>query len=177
MKKMLLVVLLCTLVVIRVLFFSSNDRAGAAPDEVTPTKGTAVDVARGELIYVPIYSRIFYEDTKAALELAATLSIHNVNPDRSITVTRADYYDTAGKPIHKYVETPWVLKPLETRNLVIERANTAGGAGANFLVEWHSDSEVTCPLVEALMVSASHNLGISFTSIGKVVQRFGGQTD
>jgi hypothetical protein len=175
MKKMLLVVLLCTLAVVRVLFFSASNHAGAAPGDLTPTKGTAVNLARGELIYVPIYSRIFYEDAKAALELAATLSIHNVNPDRSITVTKADYYDTSGKPIHKYLEAPLVLKPLETKNLVIERANTAGGAGANFLVEWHSDTEVTSPLVEALMVNASHNLGISFTSNGKVVQRFGGQ--
>ena len=131
------------------------------------SSGTPVDVARGELIYVPVYSRIFYEDTKAALELAATLSIHNVNPQQSITITKADYYDTAGKPIHKYVDAPWVLKPLETKNLVIEETNTAGGSARTSLVEWPADSEVTSPLVEALMVNASHNLGISFTSAGK----------
>src|SRR5271170_5495613 len=127
MKKLLLAVVLCSALAGFVAVISSSNEAGAEPGRAA---ATSVGVARGELIYVPIYSRIFYEDTKAALELAATLSIHNVNPQQSITITRADYYDTAGKPIHKYVDAPLVLKPLETKNLVIERTNTAGGSGA-----------------------------------------------
>ena len=76
---------------------------------------------QGELIYVPIYSSIFYEDGKKTLPLAATLSIHNVNPDRPITVTRADYYNSDGKLIKKYVDKPLTLTPLQTTNLVVER--------------------------------------------------------
>jgi hypothetical protein len=75
---------------------------------------TGAAAPSGELIYVPIYSSIYYEDGKRTLELAATLSIHNVNPDRSITVTRADYYNSDGKLIKKYVDKPTVLTPLQT---------------------------------------------------------------
>ena len=131
----------------------------------------AANVARGELVYVPIYSSIFYENGKRTLELAATLSIHNVNPDRQLTIVRADYYDTEGKLIKKYVDKPLVLNPLQTTNVVIEKANTAGGTGANFLVEWRSKHDATSPLVEALMVNASSNLGIAFTTTGKVVRQ------
>lgn len=125
----------------------------------------------GELVYVPIYSSIFYENGKLTLELAATLSIHNINPDKQITVVRADYYDTAGKLVKHYLEKPLLLGALQTSNLVIERANTKGGTGANFLVEWKSDQSVASPLIEAVMVNASSNLGIAFTTSGKVVKQ------
>jgi len=174
MKKLLLAVVLCSALAGFVAVISSSNEAGAEPGRAA---ATSVGVARGELIYVPIYSRIYYEDTKTALELAATLSIHNVNPDRAITVTKADYYDTDGKLIHKYADQPLVLNPLQTKNLMIEKANTAGGPGANFLVEWHADTEVVSPLVEALMVNAAHNLGIAFTSSGRVIQRVGPNAD
>jgi uncharacterized protein DUF3124 len=124
----------------------------------------------GELIYVPIYSSIFYEDGRRTLELAATLSIHNIDPDRSISITRADYYNTGGALIKKYVDKPIVLKPLETTNIVIEKADKAGGTGANFLVAWEAPLEVNSPLVEAVMVNASSNLGIAFTTSGRVIK-------
>jgi len=66
-----------------------------------------------------------------------------------------------------------VLNPLETKHLIIEKRNTAGGVGANFIVECQADAEVSGPIVEALMVDAAHNLGVAFTSTGKVIKRTG----
>ena len=142
---------------------------------LAPTAANAhtVAAARGELIYVPIYSSIHYTDSKQTLELAATLSIHNVNPERGITLVRADYYDTTGKLLKSYLDKPIALGPLATHNLVIEQADRAGGSGANFLVEWTAGEDVVSPIVEALMVNASSNLGISFISHGKVIRNLG----
>ena len=72
--------------------------------------------------------------------------------------------------IKKYVDKPWVLSPLQTKNVVIEKEDKSGGTGANFLVEWQSQPGVTSPLVEAVMVNASSNLGIAFTTSGKVIR-------
>lgn len=36
-------------------------------------------VAVGEVIYIPIYSSIFYPGPKRTMDLAATLSIHNTD--------------------------------------------------------------------------------------------------
>jgi len=131
----------------------------------------ATDAANGELVYVPIYSSVFYENGKQTLELAATLSIHNVNPDREITITRADYYNTDGRLIKRYADKPLVLGALQTTNVVIDMANKSGGTGANFLVEWQAKEDVTSPLIEAVMVNATSNLGIAFTTTGKVVRK------
>ena len=143
---------------------ASNAQAQA--DGATPNS-----TVRGELVYVPIYSSIFYDNGKQTMELAATLSIHNVNPDASITIVRADYYDTKGKLIKKYIEKPLNLSGLQTTNVVIDKSNTAGGTGANFLVEWQSPQDVTSPLIEAVMINAQSNLGIAFTTSGKVVRQ------
>jgi hypothetical protein len=126
---------------------------------------------RGELIYVPIYSSIFYENNKDVLELAATLSIHNVNPDRPLTILRADYYDTSGKLIRKHLDKPLTLSALETKNMVVDRKDTKGGPGANFLVEWQGAPDAVGPIVEAVMVNTSSNLGIAFTTTGKVIRQ------
>lgn len=146
----------------------------AAPLELVRAQGesrTGSRKSRGEQIYVPIYSSIFYENGKSTLELAATLSIHNVNPDGKLTLLRADYHDTKGKLIKKYVDKPVILNPLETKNIVIDRSDTAGGTGANFLVEWQAQEDVVSPLVESVMVNATSNLGIAFTTVGKVVKQ------
>ena len=131
-----------------------------------------VAASGGEMIYVPIYSSIFFHDSKRTVDLAATLSIHNVDPDHTIDVTKVAYHDTAGKLIRNYVEKPLTLAPFETRNFVIEKSDTAGGTGANFIVEWRAAPPAIPPLVEALMVNLSSNQSISFTSQGKVIKRF-----
>jgi hypothetical protein len=124
----------------------------------------------GEQIYVPIYSSIFYHDSKRTIDLAATLSIHNVDPDHSIIVTRVDYYDTKGKLLRKYLAKPQTLGAFETVNFVVEKTDTAGGTGANFLVEWKASPQALPPLVEALMVSLAANQSVSFTTQGRVIR-------
>ena len=141
---------------------------GAAQQE---TREASLKGTRGELIYLPIYSSIFYENGKQTLELAATLSVHNVNPDRQITILRADYFDTSGKLIKKYLDKPLTLNNLQTTQWVVDKSNTTGGTGANFLVEWKAEQDATSPLVEGVMVNASSNLGIAFTTSGKVVRQ------
>lgn len=136
-----------------------------------PERNSSSVTSPGELVFVPIYSSIFYENHKQTLELAATLSVHNVNPDGTITLTRADYYDTEGRLLKKYLQKPIVLNPLQTKNFIVERSDTKGGTGANFLVEWQSTQDVASPIMEAVMINASSNLGIAFTTNGKVVRQ------
>jgi hypothetical protein len=145
----------------------------APPAAVGDARAEDASNVSGELVYVPIYSSIFYENGKHTLEVAATLSIHNVNPDHPVTIVRADYHDTAGNLIKKYFDKPLVLNPLQTTSIVIDKVNTTGGTGANFLVQSQFSRGVTSPLIEAVMVNASSNLGIAFTTVGKVVRQTG----
>ena len=129
----------------------------------------------GEIIYVPVYSSIFYSDKKRTIELAATLSIHNTDLEKPIRITKVDYFNLKGRLIRKFLDSTVELKPLETTNFVIEEKDKSGGTGANFIVHWVADGEVSTPIVEAIMISTMSAQGISFTTTGKVIKRIGSQ--
>lgn len=122
-------------------------------------------------VYVPVYSSIYVglEIRQKIVELAATLSIRNVSAQYPIVLNFVRYYDSGGKPVRTYLNEPAELGPLATADFVIQRADAAGGPGANFLVQWVGRSDVDEPFIEAVMIGQSGNAGISFTSSGRVI--------
>ena len=124
----------------------------------------------GQTIYVPIYSHIYYENQKEVLYLSATLSIRNTDLSNPIIITSVRYYNTEGKLIKQYLERSVELGSLASTDFVVERTDTSGGLGANFIVEWVAEKEVSEPVVEAVMISAVSNQGISFVSTGRVIK-------
>jgi hypothetical protein len=124
-----------------------------------------------ETIYVPIYSSLFNSQSALNYKLTATLSIHNIDPDNSIEVVRADYYDTNGDLVQSYLDDVLVLEPLDVAQIVLQEEND-GGTGAKFIVEWVSETDVVSPIVEAVMVTIKGGQGISFISPGRVIKQF-----
>ena len=126
----------------------------------------------GETIYLPIYSSIFHFKDFRTVDLTATMSIHNVDLSNPINIIRADYFDTNGNLVKTYIDKTLMLKPLQTMQIVIQENDKDGGTGANFIVEWASTAKVISPIVEGVMISASGQQGISFTTSGKVIKSF-----
>lgn len=126
----------------------------------------------GQIIYVPIYSHIYYENPEKSLDLAATLSIRNTDLTNPIIVTSVRYYDSAGNLLKEYLEQPVELNRLASLDFVVNRTDRNGGAGANFIVEWLSAKTVSEPIVEAVMISAVGNQSISFISRGKLIKNY-----
>jgi hypothetical protein len=124
-----------------------------------------VDVASlpvAEADYVPVYSHI-YHDGGRPYSLESTLSIRNVDPNSPVYLSKVDYYDTDGKLSQRKLDRLIVLQPLQTIEFLVERSDTTGGSGANFLVEWRAKSkQVRRPLIEAVMVGRSGTAAISF---------------
>ena len=124
----------------------------------------------GQSVYVPVYSHIFIGDRAATFNLAATLSIRNIDPHHSIYVTAADYHDATGRLIKKHIEKQVVLRPLASTEAFIPESDTSGGLGSNFIVQWKSDQPVVAPIVECIMIGTRSGQGISFLSHGRVIQ-------
>lgn len=131
----------------------------------------AADTSGKRLYYVPVYSHIYFRDTVSAVNLAVTVSIRNTDPQHGLTLSRVDYYDTHGRPLRAYLSSPRRLAPLETAEYVLPRDDTTGGSGANFLVELAADSIVTDPVLEAVMIGFSGNVGTSFVTHARLLQR------
>ena len=124
----------------------------------------------GQTIYVPIYSHIYYENRQKTFDLAATLSIRNTDLTKPMIITAVRYYDTNGKLLRQYVERPIQLDALASTDFVVDKNDTSGGSGANFIVEWVAQSEISEPIVEAVMIGSTLQQGISWISPGKVVK-------
>ncbi len=144
------------------------DRVNPSIKEVTLDKN--LKVVMGQTIYVPIYSYIYHYDRKQTYNLTATLSIRNTALSNPIIITSVRYNNSAGKLVRKYLERPTQLAALASTNFVIDSSDNSGGLGANFIVEWIAQTEVSEPIVEAVIIGTSFQQGISWISPGKVIK-------
>jgi hypothetical protein len=132
--------------------------------------GSHVKLLKGQTIYVPAYSHIYYGDTEQPFYLTVTLSIRNTDPDLPITIDSVEYYDTDGKLIKRYTENAVKLGAMASTRYVVKESDKTGGSGANFIVRWKSDAKVTEPITESIMISTQTQQGVSFTSRGQAIR-------
>ncbi|MDX1995250.1 MAG: DUF3124 domain-containing protein [bacterium] len=144
-----------------------GNTASPPTQNLQPVTSQNVQIVTGQLVYVPAYSEIFYGSPVDRLPLTVTLAIHNSDPENPIIVSSVRYYDTDGNLVRDYVEQSAQVPPLATVGFVVE--DTAGGWGANFLVEWGAEQPVYEPVIEAVMVSRRGTEGVSFISDGRVL--------
>lgn len=140
---------------------------GSGHSVLSPLSPSAQPARQRQVVYVPVYSSIYWGFDRQLTDLAATLSIRNVSEKSAIVVHAVKYYDSHGKLVRVYIKEPGSLGPLATADFVIQRRDTAGGPGANFLVEWSSAEDVDEPVIEAVMIGQHGNAGISFASLGR----------
>lgn len=124
-----------------------------------------------QLVYVPIYSSIYWGADGQISELSATLSIRNVSTRHSVVVHSVKYFDSAGKLVREYVSAPASLGAMAAADFVIQRRDTSGGPGASFLVDWSSAEDIDSPVIEAIMIGQHGNAGISFSSHGRPLSK------
>ncbi|MCF8084177.1 MAG: DUF3124 domain-containing protein [Deltaproteobacteria bacterium] len=134
--------------------------------------GAQADIfaSKGQVVYAPVYSHIYIGDKERRFLLAVTLSIRNTDSDCPIVVEKATYYDSDGKLIREYIQSPVKLEKMSAMRFVVRESDKSGGSGASFIVEWRSEKEVSPPMVETIMIGAQTQQGISFTSRGRVLR-------
>ncbi len=135
---------------------------------------TSVDrstLEQQEMVYIPIYSDIYYVDSKHTFSLTATLSIRNTSFKDSIYVFSIDYYNSGGQKVRRYNESTLLVKPMESVEFVVENKDDTGGVGANFVVEWGAKLGAQKPFFQGIMIGTTGQQGISFTTEGIVVQQ------
>ncbi len=139
------------------------------PTQISTAEVLAKPVVAGQTVYVPVYSHIYAQGGKPFL-LEATLSIRNSDPNQAITISAVRYYDSRGQMIQNYLKKPIRLSPLATAEFLVGQQDIKGGSGANFIVEWISDTPVNEPVIEAVMVGLKTQAGISFVRSGVAIQ-------
>ena len=102
--------------------------------------------------------------------MATNASVRNTDPRHSITIMKADYYNTEGSIVKKYVETPVVVAPMASTNFFLSQSDDSGGAGANFLIRWESQQPVNEPIIESVTFGVRGSHSLSFVTKGKPIR-------
>ncbi|MGP5176458.1 MULTISPECIES: DUF3124 domain-containing protein [Psychrobacter] len=119
-----------------------------------------------ETFYVPIYSDIYIDKENRKVLLSATLSVRNTTLKKSLYVNKIDYYDTGGTLIKSYLNTPLELPAMGTLNYIVEKEESKGGSGANFIIEVEGIDETVKPVIEAVMLGNFSNKAFAFSTEG-----------
>lgn len=154
---------------------TAEQRALAPTVAATTTSNAFAQLPRpaiGQIIYVPAYAHIYYQDQQRVINLNVTLSIRNTDGAHPIQIDAVHYYDSEGHFVRNYLAQPVHLNPMASTTFVVDEADSAGGVGANFIVAWSSEQPTTEPIVEAIMISAASAQGISFVSVGRVLENY-----
>ena len=146
---------------------ASGGRAAAGASAEVPA-----NPARAQTVYVPAYSHVYHERGDAHL-LTVTLSARNTDPEHDLVLSRITYHDTDGSQVRSFLKAPLRLGPLASADFLVEREDTTGGSGANFLVEWAAARPVSEPAFEAVMIDTRAGQGIAFVRPGIVVRETG----
>lgn len=116
--------------------------------------------------YLSVYSQIYSQNEHKTHDLTVTVSMRNPNPEDSVYIHKAEYYDNSGALIRTYFDKPIYLAPMETAEIIIDERDKTGGTGANFLFDWNKNPDINSPIFEAVMISTYGQQGLSFTTQG-----------
>lgn len=120
--------------------------------------------------YLSAYSQIYSLSEHKTHNLTTTISMRNTSESDTIYIVRADFFDTHGELIRKYLSKPIFLIPLETVEIIIDEMDNQGGTGGNFIFEWKINARSSEPLFEGVMISTLGQQGLSFTTQGKKIR-------
>lgn len=135
------------------------------------------ELSRGQLLYLPVYSQIWHGDLGTHDNnprnrlVSALISIRNTSLLKPIRVISARYYSTNGKLLKEYIASPVEISAMSTLELFVERRESAGGSGANFVIEWDSVVATNAPIVEALHADiTSGSYALTFITSAKPIR-------
>jgi len=137
--------------------------------EAVSTTTAPTTISQGQVVYVPVYSHIYHGNGQEQL-LTVTLSIRNTSLKTPLFIRSIRYNNSAGKQVKEYTKGDLRLAALATAEFLIPQQDASGGSGANFVVEWVAEQQISQPIIEAVMISTSSQQGISFVTAGRVVQ-------
>ncbi|MEW6561710.1 MAG: DUF3124 domain-containing protein [Pseudomonadota bacterium] len=133
-------------------------------------------LSKGQALYLPIYSHIWYGDLDAGGKpmkalLSALVSLRNTSLKTPIKVTSARYYSTDGKLLKEFIPAPKNIPPMGTLELFVEKKESEGGSGANFVIQWEAAIPTNPLLVEAVHTDIQVNRSPAFVTTARAIRQ------
>ena len=162
-------------IIIVVLFFSCDEKKDISSINPENWSKRAINLTSKDSLeygksYLSIYSQIYSITEHKTHNLTSMVSMRNTSDLDTIYLLRAEYYDTHGKSVRKYFDSPIFLTPMETTEIIIDESDVTGGTGSNFILEWKIPRNCPEPIFEGIMTSTMGQQGLSFTTQSKRIK-------
>lgn len=123
-------------------------------------------------VYVPAYASIRGRNDRPGA-LATLLRVDNTSATKPLVLEKIEYFDTNGKLVQRYVDTPIALKPFGAIQIFIPAEDNRGGPAANFILTWAGVAPIAEPLIEAVVFGKVDGAGYSFVTPGRPIRVVG----
>lgn len=162
-------------IIIFVLHFGCNEKQENSSNDSENWKKRAISLSSKDSLefgksYLSVYSQIYSISEHRTHNLTSVVSMRNTSEMDTIYLLRAEYYDTHGKSVRKYFDSPIFLAPMETTEIIIDEIDVSGGTGSNFILEWKIPKNCPEPLFEGIMTSTMGQQGLSFITQAKRIK-------
>jgi hypothetical protein len=142
---------------------------------IAPANADEPALSKGQTLYLPIYSHVWHGNLKEdgypqKSLISALVSIRNTDLKNPIRVLSARYFDTGGKQLHEYITAAKTIPPMGTYELYVEKKESAGGSGANFVILWEAAMPTNLPVVEAIHGDIQGNRTLSFVTTARPIR-------
>ena len=124
-----------------------------------------------ESYYAAVYSHLYYGDVSRKTFFTAVLSLRNTSFQDTLYFTRVSYYNNEGDEIRSYLDSPVMLGPMASAEMVVEQQDTEGGVGANFVIDCaRRPGGRNKPLIETIMLGTIGHHGFAFRTESVLIQ-------
>jgi hypothetical protein len=120
-------------------------------------------------IYIPVYSHM-YISSDNYIKMSISLNVRNTDIAEDLYIESIDYYNTEGKLVKNYIAQPHILKPMGSVDFIVDLEDMNGGNGAKFLVKFASKSNVSTPIIQAIMSHIVGNNHVVFVTEGVIIK-------
>jgi len=112
-----------------------------------------------------------YGTARDSYALTGTLFLFNIDSKQVVEFLSLDFFDSRGKLLQHLIETPLLVKPLNSTEITIQPRTKPEEDCANYVtIRWQSKQPANVPIVEVVMVGQVMNRGISFSTRGREVK-------
>jgi hypothetical protein len=146
-----------------------HNQANFSPNNFLIKENNSAKKVKGQILYLPVYSNIPYRENNRLYDLSAFAAIHNTDFNYPLRISKVLFFGNDGKLVSNFLSKDTILQPLEAINFFVPDKDKSG-TGANFIIEWISDSLINEPLIESVMIGLKSGQGISFLSTGKILR-------
>lgn len=123
-------------------------------------------VSKGQTLFLPLVSHVYLGAKNKPYDLTKTFSFRNRDRKHAVTLVSVEYRDGSGSSLGDVLKNPRTINPLASLQMPVgsPKPDNSKEGSPCLIVVWKSDQSVTPPLVQCIMIGATGQQGISFST-------------